>query len=233
MRASRFLAATAILFAFGCTKSDQAPADSVALAAQNQAALDSISAAEQASATPAAPVDTAVAQVAAATTTTTTTTKTTTTRTATTKSPTTKTAPASEGKPAPSAALPGGTKPGTTAPVPAPVVTSKPEVKPSAPVTAAPPAAAVANVESSSGKIPYEENCRKCHGVIGVPPKTMKAKFPKIVTFDAGFFAKVSSDSVMKVLANGVDEDMKSFKGKLTREQMLAVAAYIRTFGKD
>ncbi|HZK78867.1 MAG TPA: hypothetical protein VFC35_08155 [Gemmatimonadaceae bacterium] len=32
MRASRLLAATAILFAFACTKSDQVPADSAALA---------------------------------------------------------------------------------------------------------------------------------------------------------------------------------------------------------
>jgi mono/diheme cytochrome c family protein len=38
---------------------------------------------------------------------------------------------------------------------------------------------------------------------------------------------------VMKVLTNGVDQDMKSFKDKLTREQMQAVAAYIRTFGSN
>jgi mono/diheme cytochrome c family protein len=84
----------------------------------------------------------------------------------------------------------------------------------------------------AQGKAPYEENCRKCHGVLGVPPKTMKAKFPKIVTFDAAFFAKHSDDSVVTVLTKGKNEDMKSFKDKLTHGQMVAVAAYIRSLAK-
>jgi Cytochrome c. len=84
----------------------------------------------------------------------------------------------------------------------------------------------------AQGKTPYEENCRKCHGVLGVPPKAMKAKFPKIMAFDAAFFAKRSSDSVVTVLTKGVDENMKSFRDKLSHSQMVAVAAYIRSFGQ-
>ena len=84
--------------------------------------------------------------------------------------------------------------------------------------------------QEPAGKAPYEENCRKCHGVRGTPPKTMKAKFPKIVTFDAEFFEKRSDDSVVTVLTKGKNEDMKSFKDKLTHDQMVAVAAYIRSF---
>jgi cytochrome c553 len=84
----------------------------------------------------------------------------------------------------------------------------------------------------AQGKASYEENCRKCHGVRGVPPKAMQAKFPKIVTFDAAFFAKRSDDSVVTVLTKGKNEDMKSFKDKLSHSQMVAVAAYIRTFGQ-
>lgn len=80
------------------------------------------------------------------------------------------------------------------------------------------------------GKAPYEENCRKCHGVRGVPPKTMKAKFPKIFTFDAEFFDKHSKDSIVTILTKGKDADMKSFKGKLTHEQMEDVAEYIKMF---
>lgn len=79
------------------------------------------------------------------------------------------------------------------------------------------------------GKAPYEENCRKCHGVRGVPPKTMKAKYPKIATFNAEFFDKHSKDSVVTILTKGKGEDMKSFKSKLTHDQMLAVDAYIRS----
>jgi mono/diheme cytochrome c family protein len=82
------------------------------------------------------------------------------------------------------------------------------------------------------GKAPYEENCRKCHGVRGVAPKTMKAKFPKIATFDAEFFTKHSKDSIVTVLTKGKDEDMKSFKGKLTHEQMEDVAEYIKMFSQ-
>jgi mono/diheme cytochrome c family protein len=82
------------------------------------------------------------------------------------------------------------------------------------------------------GKAPYEDNCRKCHGVRGVAPKTMKAKFPKIVTFDAEFFEKHSRDSIVTILTKGKGEDMKSFKSKLSHEQMEAVADYIKLFGQ-
>lgn len=81
------------------------------------------------------------------------------------------------------------------------------------------------------GKAPYEDNCRKCHGVRGVAPKTMKAKYEKIATFDAAFFEKHSKDSIVTVLTKGKNENMKSFKSKLTHEQMEAVADYIRLFG--
>ncbi len=93
-------------------------------------------------------------------------------------------------------------------------------------------AAAAPLRQDPAGKTPYEENCRKCHGVRGIPPKAMKAKFPKIMTFDAAFFAKRSTDSVVTVLTKGVDVNMKSFKDKLSHAQMVAVAAYIRSFGQ-
>ncbi|HEY4955737.1 MAG TPA: c-type cytochrome, partial [Gemmatimonadaceae bacterium] len=72
--------------------------------------------------------------------------------------------------------------------------------------------------------------CRKCHGVIGTPPKAMQAKFPKIATFNAAFFATHSADSVVTILTKGKNTDMKSFKDILSHAQMVAVAAYIRTF---
>jgi mono/diheme cytochrome c family protein len=92
---------------------------------------------------------------------------------------------------------------------------------------------ASAPTQDPPGKAPYEDNCRKCHGVRGVPPKKMKEKYSKIVTFDAAFFGKHSRDSIVTVLTKGKDEDMKSFKSKLTHEQMEAVADYIKLFGKN
>jgi mono/diheme cytochrome c family protein len=104
--------------------------------------------------------------------------------------------------------------------------------KPEPVVTPAEVVSAAGAGQSAQGKTPYEENCRKCHGVRGVPPKTMKTKFPKIATFDAAFFAKHTDDSVVTVLTKGKNEDMKSFKDKLTHAQMVAVAAYIGTLGQ-
>jgi mono/diheme cytochrome c family protein len=77
----------------------------------------------------------------------------------------------------------------------------------------------------------YEDNCRKCHGVRGVPPKTMKEKFPKIATFDTAFIAAHSADSIVKVLTKGKNEDMKSFKDKMSADQMMELAKYVRELG--
>lgn len=87
--------------------------------------------------------------------------------------------------------------------------------------------ATTAGAQATDGKTLYEANCRKCHGALGVPPKAMKAKFPKLEAFDAAFVAKHSTDDVVKALTKGTSEDMKSFKDKLTAEQMAAVATYV------
>lgn len=94
---------------------------------------------------------------------------------------------------------------------------------------AVPAARAVA--QAPDVKTLYEDNCRKCHGVRGVPPKTMKEKFAKIATFDSAFVRAHSADSIVKVLTKGKNEDMKSFADKLTKEQMIEVANYVRELG--
>lgn len=80
---------------------------------------------------------------------------------------------------------------------------------------------------AGDAKTLYDANCKKCHGVRGVPSKAMKTKFAKIVAFDSGFVAKHSVDSIAKVLAKGKGEDMKPFKDKMTPAQMAAVAQYV------
>jgi mono/diheme cytochrome c family protein len=84
---------------------------------------------------------------------------------------------------------------------------------------------------AGDAKTLYEDNCRKCHGVRGIPPKTMKEKFSKIATFDSAFIAQHSADSIVKVLTKGKNEDMKSFKDKMSSEQMMDVAKYVRELG--
>ncbi len=88
--------------------------------------------------------------------------------------------------------------------------------------------------QAPDGKALYEENCRKCHGVKGTPPKAIKEKFPKVQMLDDVFLAKVNDDSLVKIMTKGVGkaEDMKSFKDKMTPVEMAAVAKYIREFAK-
>jgi mono/diheme cytochrome c family protein len=93
-------------------------------------------------------------------------------------------------------------------------------------------ASAATPISDDKGKVEYDANCKKCHGVRGIPPKSMKAKFPKLATFDAAFFAKHPRDSIVKVLTKGKNADMKSFKDKLSHEQMEDVAEYMKTFAK-
>ena len=86
--------------------------------------------------------------------------------------------------------------------------------------------------QAADAKTAYEENCRKCHGVRGIPPKAMKEKFPKIITFDTAFVKSFSEDSIVKILTRGgKSEDMKSFKDKLSPAQMQEVAKYVRNLG--
>ena len=83
-------------------------------------------------------------------------------------------------------------------------------------------------VASAQGKEAYDAQCKKCHGATGTPAKAMAAKFPKLEAFDAAFFAKRSDDSLMAAMMNGTSNDMKSYKDKLTKDEMLAVTAYIK-----
>jgi mono/diheme cytochrome c family protein len=85
--------------------------------------------------------------------------------------------------------------------------------------------------QGPDGKALYDEHCKKCHGVVGRPPKTMQTKYPKIYTFDAAFIAARSDDSVVKILTKGKNEDMVSFKDKLKPDEMLAIAKYVRELG--
>lgn len=80
----------------------------------------------------------------------------------------------------------------------------------------------------------YSENCKKCHGVIGIPPKTMKAKYSKIASFDAAFLVGRNEDSVEKVLTRGAakSDDMKPFKDKMSKDEIGAVAKYVIELAK-
>lgn len=90
-------------------------------------------------------------------------------------------------------------------------------------------AAGTAAAQAPDGQALYQLNCKKCHGVLGVPPKAIQKKMEKVVTFNEDFAAKFAEDSIVKILLKGgKSEDMKSFKDKLTHDEMVAVAKYVR-----
>ncbi len=85
--------------------------------------------------------------------------------------------------------------------------------------------------QAPDGQALYKQNCVACHGATGVPAPAM-AKALGIPTFDATLLSKVSEDSMLAVLKNGAGKNMKSFKDKLSADQMAAVIKYVRgTFG--
>ncbi len=237
MRTTNLLVVTALFGVVACTKADRSSADTAAVAANAPAIVDSAVNATPASTTSATPATSATTKTSTPTP----------VATPSTKAPAA-IAPASATPARPAPPQPGA-KP-VAAPAPPPAVPAPA----AAPVAVAPPAkpevakpevakpevakpevaksAVASNLTDSLGKAAYEENCRKCHGVRGVPPKTMQAKYPKIATFDAAFDATHSADSVVTILTKGKNADMTSFKDKLTHEQMVAVAAYVRSLAK-
>ncbi len=87
---------------------------------------------------------------------------------------------------------------------------------------------APAAAQGSEGKALYLKHCRSCHGSSGQPTKQALRETPRIPALDAPFLVKRSADSLLAVLRQGVGRDMKSFKSKLSPEEMQAVVTYLR-----
>lgn len=86
--------------------------------------------------------------------------------------------------------------------------------------------------QQPDGRALYMMHCRTCHGLAGKPTDFGRRTFPRIPTLsDSAFVAARSQDSIVAVLTHGAGDgkDMASFKGRLTRDQMVAVARYVRT----
>jgi mono/diheme cytochrome c family protein len=60
----------------------------------------------------------------------------------------------------------------------------------------------------------------------------MAALYKNLLAIDSAYLAGRSEDSIVVVLAGGIGEYMKPYKGKLTTEEMHAVAAYCRVLAK-
>jgi mono/diheme cytochrome c family protein len=86
--------------------------------------------------------------------------------------------------------------------------------------------------QAPDGQSIYRDECRTCHGAAGKPTQRAASQYKDMPTFDAAFFTNRSQDSIVAVLNHGLGKDMKSFKGKLSVEEIAAVAKYVKeTFG--
>jgi mono/diheme cytochrome c family protein len=91
--------------------------------------------------------------------------------------------------------------------------------------------ASAAAAQEPDGAALYREHCKECHGAAGRPTKQALEKYKDIKAFDAAFLAARSDDSLLAVLKHGAKDgkEMKSFKDKLSPQEMAAVVKYVRT----
>ena len=83
------------------------------------------------------------------------------------------------------------------------------------------------------GAAVFKANCAGCHGQNGVPMAAMAKMFKNLKPFtDPATLKGVSEDSVMSIVEHGIAPGMKSFKGKLSKEQESAVAKYVKGLAK-
>lgn len=83
------------------------------------------------------------------------------------------------------------------------------------------------------GKGVYLKSCKECHGVLGSPPKASLRKYEKIPNFaDPEFYKTRTQAELLKAVDKGKGRDMKGFADKLSKEEINAVVAYVRTLEK-
>ena len=86
--------------------------------------------------------------------------------------------------------------------------------------------------QAPDGQAIYREECRSCHGAAGKPTQRAVGQYKNMPTLDSTFLSTRSIDSIVTVLNHGKGKDMKSFKDKLSADEIAAVAKYVKqTFG--
>jgi mono/diheme cytochrome c family protein len=92
---------------------------------------------------------------------------------------------------------------------------------------------AAAPAPAPDGAALYTRLCSNCHGVTGTPPEAMKRLFPAIVVLsDSTFLASLTADSIVVVLQGvGTGKHKKPFTDRMSHEEMVAVAAFVKSLG--
>ena len=83
----------------------------------------------------------------------------------------------------------------------------------------------VSRVQEATGKVLFDQNCKKCHGVRGVPSQAMQRLMKKLPVLDATSMSRLSLADVENVVTKGKGE-MKPVD-KLTAAEASVVAKYV------
>lgn len=85
--------------------------------------------------------------------------------------------------------------------------------------------------QEPDGQALYDKNCKSCHGPAGGAPSPAMLKMMENLTSitDPAFLAQTPDDSLISVTETGRGK-MKPFAEKLTKEEIVAIVKYLRTF---
>jgi mono/diheme cytochrome c family protein len=92
---------------------------------------------------------------------------------------------------------------------------------------------AAAPAPAPDGAALYTRLCSNCHGETGTPPEAIKTLFPAIaVLSDSALQASLNADSIVVMLQGvGTGKHKKPFTDRMTHEEMVAVAAFVKSLG--
>jgi cytochrome c6 len=87
------------------------------------------------------------------------------------------------------------------------------------------PALQATSNDGAEQRLVYHKKCQSCHGKDGVPNESGSGS----ASFnDPNWQNQTDLDTIVEVIKNGKGK-MKGYEGKLSEEEMLAVAKYIKT----
>lgn len=96
-------------------------------------------------------------------------------------------------------------------------------------IAAAALALPVLSLRADDAKAIWEKKCALCHGADGSGKANMKTKNYT----DAKVQAEIKDDAILKDIKEGIaNTKMKGFAGKLSDDEIKALAAYMRSFKK-
>lgn len=78
----------------------------------------------------------------------------------------------------------------------------------------------------------FGKTCASCHGAQGTPNPAMAHAMAGIPDFRSAAMASVSDSVLREVIANGKGRMMAAYKGRLTPEQIAALARYVKAFSR-